>query len=249
MQMLAETAHITRITIPFLDIDTAVFLIDTPDGRILFDTATYPTDIDEYILPAGITPHMIVISHNHRDHAGGLARAAECFPEAVIAAGSNACAERIPGRDVRILADGELLAGCLRVVAIPGHTADAIGLLDTRTMTLLSGDALQCAGIYGSGNWGANISYQRAHREACARLGGMGIGTILASHDYHPCGRRADADGVARYLDACTAALDAIRDFAGAHPDMPPEALAAAYNGASGLPTVGAHIFAAARRG
>ena len=53
MQSLAETAHITRITIPFLDIDTAVFLIATPDGRILFDTVTYPTDIDEYILPAG----------------------------------------------------------------------------------------------------------------------------------------------------------------------------------------------------
>ena len=46
MQSLAETAHITRITIPFLD-------IDTPGGRILLDTATYPTDIDEYILPAG----------------------------------------------------------------------------------------------------------------------------------------------------------------------------------------------------
>ena len=84
----AITPHIHRLVIPFLDIYTTVFVIKTPDGALLFDTATYPEDADNYILPAlrdlGISQdalYGVVISHNHRDHAGSLSRIRQEFPD------------------------------------------------------------------------------------------------------------------------------------------------------------------------
>ena len=80
MDITHITPDVTRIRIPFLDVYTSVFLIGTEAGYLLFDTATYPTDIAEHLLPAlsslGIRREAlaaVLISHPHRDHAGGLA--------------------------------------------------------------------------------------------------------------------------------------------------------------------------------
>lgn len=251
----ALTPHITRLTVPFLDIYTTIFIVKTEQGAVVFDTATYPEDMDTYLVPAleklGIGAEglkYVVISHNHRDHAGGLARFAEIFPGAAVAAGSSACGERIPGREVTVLQEGDTLLDVLQVVALPGHTADCIGLLDTRTGTLLSGDGLQLFGIYGSGPWGANISYIKEHLALGSTLPEKKIGTIAASHDYHPCGWKAEGDAVGPYIAECAVALRNVADFARANPDDSNEELAARYNASSGLPTVGAHVFAAVRK-
>ncbi|MBR4888035.1 MAG: MBL fold metallo-hydrolase [Clostridia bacterium] len=250
----ALTPYITRLTVPFLDIYTTIFVVKTEQGAVVFDTATYPEDMDTYLVPAleklGIGAEdlkYVVLSHNHRDHAGGLARFAELFPGAAVAAGSRACEERIPDRNVTVLKEGDTLLDVLQVVALPGHTADCIGLLDTRTGTLLSGDGLQLFGIYGSGAWGANISYIKEHLALGKTLGEKKISVIAASHDYHPCGWKAEGEAVGPYIAECAAALRAVADFARANPDDSNEELAARYNASSGLPTVGAHVFAAVR--
>ena len=143
--------------------------------------------------------------------------------------------------------DGQRILDVLQVVALPGHTADCIGLLDTRTGTLLSGDGLQMYGIYGSGAWGANISYIKEHLALGKTLREKEISVIAASHDYHPCGWKAEGEAVGPYIAECAAALRAVGDFARANPDDNNEELAARYNASSGLPTVGAHVFAAVR--
>ena len=245
------TPYIHRITIPYKDIYTSVFIIQTDCGTVLFDTATLPEEMDAYVLPAldalGI-PHdqltCVVISHNHRDHGGGLARICQLFPGITVAAGSDLCGERIPGYPVRVVTDGETLLGPLTIVSIPGHTADSIGVLDTRTKTLLPGDSLQLYGIYGSGDWGSNISYAPEHLAAVARLKQKDIENIFAAHDYHPCGNCAQGrDAVAQYIDACEEALMRLKEYILRYPELDDQALAAQFNATANLPTLQVKVF------
>jgi len=111
MELTAITPDIHRLVIPFLDIYTTVFLLETPDGAVLFDTATYPEDADNYILPAlrqrGITPQSlrcVVISHNHRDHAGSLMRIRQEYPATPVLTGSVKLREQYP--DAPVLCSG-----------------------------------------------------------------------------------------------------------------------------------------------
>lgn len=250
------TPDIYRLVVPFLDIYTSVFVVRTEEGDLLYDTATYPEDIDKYIVPAlnelGVTREslkVVIVSHNHRDHAGGLSRFAELYPNTVIAAGSSACTERVSGRNVRVLSDGESVLGPLSALMIPGHESDCIGIIDKRTATLLSGDGLQLYGIYGSGAWGSNIDIISEHIAVCEKIKSLGLNTVIASHDYHPCGYRADGFvAIARYADQCIAALYTVRDYILANPEITDNTeLAQRYNAHSGLPTVGRHVFAAVR--
>ena len=249
------TPDIHRLVIPFLDIYTTVFFLRTPGGWILMDTATYPTDMDEYIFPAmgelGITADTLthaVITHAHRDHAGGLGRLLEVYPSITVLSRSEALREKHAQAFFLSPTDGEPLTEVLRIVTIPGHAPDALGIYDTRTNTLLSGDGLQAYGIYGSGKWGANISRPADHMAALDKLRHMQINTLIAAHDYHPVGHEAHgAEAVDRYIDACGEALAFIRRFILDHPGMDDEALADLCNAETKLPTLGAHVIGAVR--
>ena len=79
-----ETDRIYRLKVPFEELYTSVFLIESERGAILMDCATTAEDVDSCILPAlkqmGYAPSdiwAIVLSHRHSDHAGGLARLLE----------------------------------------------------------------------------------------------------------------------------------------------------------------------------
>ena len=256
MGLTEVTSNIYRLVVPFLDIYTSVFVIRTPEGDVLFDTATYPEDIDNYVVPAlsklGVTKESlksVVVSHNHRDHAGGLARFSELYPDTVIVAGSGDAGERVPGKSVRVVQDGECLIGPLSILFIKGHEPDCIGVIDNRTKTLLSGDGLQLYGIYGSGAWGSNIDIIKEHIEVCSKIKTLGLNTIIAAHDFHPMGWRADGEcEICAFCDKCVEALYTARDYVLAHPEVKDDTeLAAMYNAQSGLPTVGRHVFRAVR--
>lgn len=252
--VISLTPHVTAIRVPFADIYTTVFLVRTEAGNLLFDTATYDTDITEIILPAlealgGLTAlSHVFISHPHGDHAGGLGALLTALPHLTVIAGSEELKAKHPNATVIPMREGTLL-GALRVLPIPGHTADSIALLDTRTGTLLSGDGLQLHGIYGSGVWGANIRYPGAHLAALDRLAEEEICAIYPAHDYHPCGNAyVGKTAIGAALDACRAPLFLIRDMIRENKDTSDEALAAAYNAMGNPPTVGAHVVAAVRR-
>jgi len=250
------TPDIYRLEVPFLDIYTTVFFIKTPSGTMLFDTATYPEDMDNYIIPAAAELGIgsdelkyVFISHNHRDHAGGLERFAELYPNTSVVSRSRDICTKYTASGSVYPEDGHILLDALQVVTVPGHAPDAMAIFDTRTKTLLTGDSLQLFGIYGSGAWGANIGMPVEHLKALDKLRAMDISAIIASHDYHPCGYTAYGNAeISRYLDECSAALYRIKAAVAENSQLEDAEIAEIYNKTSGLPTVGARIFTAVRK-
>ena len=252
LKIEALNEHISYFKVPYKDIFVGIYVLRHSEGAILFDAAGTDADIDQYIvpaleglgIPAGELTH-IFISHSHNDHAGGLRRAHELFPDAVIVSGDKALRERYP--NVLMPADGQLLTKELQIVTIPGHSADSAALLDLRTNTLVSGDCLQSYGIYGSGAWYGNVRLPKAHYEAVAKLRKLTIETIATAHDYHPCGMMSfGKQAVAERLDSCIAALERIRSLIKANPDMDDSQIAALSNDGK-LPRIASKVVEALR--
>lgn len=248
--------HIHRLTVPYKDIFTTVYFIRTPEGVVIFDTASSSSDAEQYILPAlaelGISAQglkYIFISHNHTDHAFGIDRLMAEFPHLIVLNRNRKYKEEHPQYQVVRLEDGDALAEVLQVVAIPGHTVDSAALLDKRTGTLITGDCFQLYGIFGSGLWGANIRLPAEHLAALEKVRAMtGIETIATAHDYHPCGPicRGAAE-IALCLDSCAAPLLRLKEMLLADPSRSDADIVAEYNHSKTLPTVGAHVAAAIR--
>ena len=178
-----ETDGIYRLPVPFDNIYTSVFLIIANEKRILVDCATTSDDVDGYIVPAltelGYTlsdVDIIVISHKHGDHAGGIERVMALAPEI----------EVVKGVEV-VLADG------ISTYSLAGHTVDCIGVLDERTATLITADGLQGAGV---DKYRCSIKYRTAYIETLEKIKtDERVKNLLFSHAYEPwnkdriCGR------------------------------------------------------------
>lgn len=250
------TPQIHRLIMPYKDIYTTVHIVKTPEGDLLFDTASYPEDMDNYIFPAleelGVTTESlkyVFISHNHRDHAGGLERLLEKYPDVCVLSRCPILKEKFQGFQVEALEDGASVLGVLRLITIPGHTLDCAAVYDTRSKALLTGDCLQLYGIYGSGEWGANVGLPVLHIEAVEKLHTMDIEMIVASHEYHPCDYLAKGRAqVLRYLHECTDPLYRVRDNIARNPESSDEELTALYNEGGKLPTMSVRITKAVRK-
>lgn len=248
--------NIARLTTPYKDIFTTVYAVKTPEGALLFDAASYDTDAEAYMLPflkeQGIAEDQlkyIFISHPHSDHAGGLGALKKHFPKAQVVCGSAAIERIQPGIAYQVANDGDVLLGVLQAVAIPGHTRDSMALLDLRTHTLISGDCLQMRGIYGSGKWGANISFPAEHLKAVEKLRGMEIDQLVTAHDYEPLGYRCDdRETVQKALDACEEPLKILSALIAEHPDWTDAQICAHYMDTYQWPTLGEHVVAAVRK-
>lgn len=242
--------RIRRITIPYKDIYTSVFILDTKEGTILFDTAFSDYDVDTFILPELTRRNLryIFISHNHRDHAWGLDRLMEVYPKATIVTQNDDLAEKFAKFSVLRPKDGDLLLDIFRVVNIPGHTADSQGLFDESTGTLFTGDALQLYGIWGGSPWGACIRCIPEHLEALKKLRELPVIDLLMAHDYHPYGNEVyGTEEIHKCLDICAEALEKVKEVVAAHPELDDQAAADLYNKDSGLPAVPAFVVEAVR--
>lgn len=251
IQKINENIH--RFTIPYKDIYTTVYTIKTDCGILLFDTGSYDEDIQNHVLPffkeIGITADMlkyVFVSHNHKDHAGGLSELMKNFPNTCIISRSPKIKEQYINYKVLMPEDNDVVLDVLKIVAIPGHTQDSSGVYDTRTKTLISGDSLQLYGIYGSGLWGSNISFVKEHIDAVEKLRKMDIQHILTAHDYHPYGYSYEGENIYKALDACISPLNEIRDLILCNPDADDEKVCAIYN-SSDKPTLGVHVVSAIR--
>lgn len=241
--------HISCFNVPYKDIYVGIYVIRFDGGAILFDAAATDQDVDDYIAPAmaqlGVTPTHIFISHHHKDHSGGLPRAAALWPDAVIVSRSDKLQEAYSG--VLALEDGQMLTDCLQIVTIPGHTPDSAALFDLRTDTLITGDCLQSYGIYGSGNWYGAIRLPKEHYAAVRKLRAMPIETILTAHDYHPVGQHSfGKDAVAARLDSSIGALERVRAILEANPGAGDEEVAMLCNDGQ-LPKVAPWVVTALR--
>ena len=246
--------NIYRLTIPYMDIYTTVYVIKTHSGVLLFDVASFDEDVENYILPflneLEITSDMlkyVFVSHNHKDHAGGLQEFIKKFPDTCIISRNNQLKEQYAGYNMLVPKDNDVVLDVLKTVTIPGHTLDSSAVYDTRTKTLICGDCLQLYGIYGSGKWGSNIRYIKEHIDAIDKLRKMETEHILTAHDYHPYGYSYEGKNIAKALDACIKPLDEIRNLIFQNPDADDEKICEIYN-SSDKPTLGVHVVSSVRK-
>lgn len=102
----------------------------------------------------------------------------------------------------RLIDDGEIIAGRLRLLHTPGHDDDTVCWFDEETKTLICGDTLQANGtaLQGVGFYQDLPGYRASLR----RLMSMKIDHLIAGHDYVPCGSVAvGAEKVQAYLEKC----------------------------------------------
>lgn len=235
--------HITKISVPFDDVFTSVFVIDVNGKTVLFDSATTKYDVDKYIVPAldklGVTPDILVSSHHHADHMGGEQFLAIIYPGATRAKYPKLCEDM---SQKRALSDGNILFSAVETVHLPGHCSDAIALFDKRTKTLVSADCLQLCGV---GSYGTGLENAAEYLESIRRLREMDIENIITSHEYVPLGSCAfGRDAVEQYLDECEAYVFELAAFIMAHRELSFDEISELYNSENPhLPPISAYSF------
>jgi len=121
----------------------------------------------------------IILTHQHDDHAGGLADVAPKV-KAAIYAGEADLGGILSDKPLKPVKDGDEVFG-LRIIGTPGHTLGHVSVYDPSTKTLVSGDALRnSAGLAGS-----NPQYTADPDAAAAsvrKLATLDIATILPGH-------------------------------------------------------------------
>jgi glyoxylase-like metal-dependent hydrolase (beta-lactamase superfamily II) len=151
--------------------------------------------------------------------------------------------EKFVGHPFLCPEDDDTLLDTLKVVTIPGHTADCEAILDTRDNIMITGDCLQLYGIFGSGLWASNINLPDDHVAAVEKVRNMKVDRIVTAHDYHPYGRsffgKAEIEAA---LDACLSPFKLIQKLMAESPDADDEAICKKYNAQGNLPTLGLHV-------
>ncbi|MBE6536852.1 MAG: MBL fold metallo-hydrolase [Ruminococcaceae bacterium] len=193
-----------RILVPFeAGITTTVYVVICAEAVVIIDSASYPTDASNYILPAllelGIMPSrdaILILTHSHSDHAGGAAALLNEMPNL-----KPRAAFRVEHPEFSYLADGEIVGDRLLTLMLPGHTENSIALFDMKTKTLLSADCLQLKGI---GKYRNGIAFPTLYRKSIERLKRIDVHRIVAAHEYDPLGSIAEGKAeVLKYLDEC----------------------------------------------
>ncbi len=200
MSLIEIAKGILLLKIPFEDLYTSVFFVESEEGLAIIDCATTADDVDTYILPAlksiGKDATHLLLTHSHGDHAGGAVHLLARCPHMRVQTFQSMELPRFSS-----LQDGDVVQGRLQMLALPGHSSYSVGYLDLPTKTLISGDCLQLAGV---GKYVNGIRYPDRYLSSIERLKAMEIHRIIASHDYVPLGSLAEGrEAVLHYLDTC----------------------------------------------
>lgn len=204
MKKLSEGLY--KLTIPFEELYTSVFIAVSAQGTVIIDAAACPKDADRYIIPAlqelGIeVPDYLLLSHSHSDHVGAAERLCELFPEMKVRA-----MEEFPLPRWGPMRDGDVFAGRIRAVHLPGHTPFSFGFLDLPSGLLLTCDCLQLRGI---GKYVHGIGCMEEYLCSVEKIREMEISGIIAAHEYLPLGCTAiGKEQIRLYLDECIRAAE-----------------------------------------
>jgi glyoxylase-like metal-dependent hydrolase (beta-lactamase superfamily II) len=186
----------------YLVIGSRTVLIDTGTGG---DSRRNIARIKELL--NGRDLDMIVLTHFHFDHIGGLRDLLDEFgSEAFAGAGdapyimngdpsytlSGIFGGKIGPAEVTELMEGDAIdlgEHRLRVINTPGHTSGGICLYDERTHSLFSGDTVFSRGV---GRTDFPSGSSRELVMSLRKLSGMDVGTLYPGHmDTSPDGNRA----------------------------------------------------------
>jgi len=206
---------IYRLKVPFQEIYTSVFLIETNDGTILFDFATTSSDAENIIIPAlkelDKYPDFLVASHTHGDHVGGLKRIYKEYPRSKILMYDKAYQEEHKDLDITILENGQYICAKIKALNLSGHSNVCCVLLDERTNTLLTGDAVQ---LYGISHYGLVVSNIKGYIDTINILKGLKPENIVTSHEYVPLGAVAFGRKTTEtYLDCSIECFEWAKEF------------------------------------
>ncbi len=204
-ERLAEGIFLLRI--PFDgNIYTSSYILLGENGTAVLDSGSCGGDAEEYIIPflekLGRAPDHVICSHLHEDHCGGTSALLTRYPsaKAVLFNEENP----YPAERVTLAKDGDVLLERYRLKNLPGHTPDALAVLDEGTKMLLSCDCLQ---QYGITRFPTGVSDVTAYMGTLETVRALSVKTIVAAHNYVPLGYRADgAEEIERMLTVCAEA-------------------------------------------
>ena len=121
----------------------------------------------------------IVLTHQHPDHAGGLAGVAPQVSASVYAGEADVSAIT-SAKPLKPVKDGDEVFG-LQIIGTPGHTAGHVSVFDPSTGVLVAGDALRT----NDGLTGSDPKYTADAAQAAAsvrKLAALDVKTILPGH-------------------------------------------------------------------
>ncbi len=134
---------ITRLELPFEDETVNAWLLEDGGYGVLFDAGFGRGDALRALETRGIDRLEALVTHDHRDHTGGLEG---------LQARIHSLAG-LPGRGERLAAGDLIVRGPfrIRVIALPGHCDGALGYVldNAKPPVCVTGDALFAGSIGG----------------------------------------------------------------------------------------------------
>jgi glyoxylase-like metal-dependent hydrolase (beta-lactamase superfamily II) len=121
----------------------------------------------------------VILTHQHRDHAGGLAEVAPLVSALLYAGEADVAAISSP-KPLQPVNDGDEIFG-LQIVGTPGHTAGHVAVFDPSTGVLVTGDALRTT----AGLSGPDPQYTADMTQAASsvrKLAALDVRVILPGH-------------------------------------------------------------------
>lgn len=185
---------------PALLFDSNIYLL-TGDRTVLIDTGTgfqVRSTIDSLKgLLDGRDLDIVIVTHRHYDHVGGLGGLIGEFGPEVLAGSADAVPLRegdsestlgtafggsIAPMDVKDLREGDVLdigEHRLSVIETPGHTAGSISLTDTVTGALFTGDTVFVDGV---GRYDHPTASREQLTASLRKLSGMDVNGLYPGH-------------------------------------------------------------------
>ncbi len=132
------------VTVPCLS-DNYAYLVNGPDGVAVID-APEAAPIIAALDERGWTPGVIMLTHHHHDHVGGVAELREKYSCMVM--GPKAEEAKLPPLDMALpdgmsggTGDGEM-----QVIAVPGHTLGHVAYYYPKGGAVFTADSLMALG-------------------------------------------------------------------------------------------------------
>ena len=182
----------------------SVWLLTTPDGNILFDSAQEPyvDFVINNIRKVGVDPKSIkylILSHGHLDHFGGAAKIQEASGARVMAAEEDwkmieqvggrpgrggAAAPRVPKRDMMVKEGDTLTLGgqMLKFHLTPGHTP---GVVTTEGITVYDAGKSYRAILWGGAGYRGGLADAEQSVESANKVAKIqGVQVNLQIHSW-----------------------------------------------------------------
>jgi glyoxylase-like metal-dependent hydrolase (beta-lactamase superfamily II) len=169
-----------------VDLDfVAVYLLVRNGEVAVVDTGTpgSAAAVEAGLKAAGLSwPSVkhVILTHQHQDHAGGLAEIVPQISATLYAGTDDVAAIDAAGKQIQPVKDGDDVFG-LQMIGTPGHTLGHVSIFEPATGVLVAGDALRNQNVLE----GSAPQYTADAAQAAAsvkKLAGLDVRAILPGH-------------------------------------------------------------------